>query len=177
MIREGAILPTTIFWQFSKSRLHHIPELPYNMVNSKINHPTLQVQNEGAYCQQSNGPHGCEVPSEDNAYGSPLPLPLRVIPPVMLCTLSFYTWIVLFFCHTLSNYFVVSRWNNNCPCCWYVILFVWPWSRCAIFLVSGHQQTPCISVTSQQLNCNRYCLLHHINVKFHYIWNSSNVKA
>jgi hypothetical protein len=79
------------------------------LVISKVNHPTLQVQKEGADYQHSNGPHDCEVPSEDdNALGIPLPLPLRVIPPVMLCILTFYTIIVLFFCHTLSNYFVVS---------------------------------------------------------------------
>jgi hypothetical protein len=79
------------------------------LVISKINYPTLQVQKEGADYQHSNGPHGCEVPSEDdNALGSLLPLPLRVIPPVMLCTLTFYTIIVLFFWRTSSNHFVVS---------------------------------------------------------------------
>jgi len=67
------------------------------------------MQKEGADYQHSNGPHGYEVPSEDNnAIGSPLPLPLRVIPSVMPCTLTFYAIIVLFFCHTSSNYFVVS---------------------------------------------------------------------
>jgi len=53
------------------------------------------VQKEGTDYQHSNGLHGCEVPSEDNnAYGSPLPVSLRVIPPVMLCTLTLYTIIV-----------------------------------------------------------------------------------
>jgi hypothetical protein len=67
------------------------------------------MQKEGAEYQHSNGPRSYEVPSEDNnTIGSPLPLLLRVIPPVMLCTLTFYTIIVLFFYHTLSNYFVVS---------------------------------------------------------------------
>jgi hypothetical protein len=66
------------------------------LVISKINHPTLQLQIEGAYYHYSNRPYGWEVPSEDNALGSPLPLPLRVIPSVMLCTQTFYT--CLLFC-------------------------------------------------------------------------------
>lgn len=137
------------------------------MVISNIIIPPWQVQIKGIYCHHSNGPHGCEVRSDDdNAPGSPLPLPLRVIPSVMLWTLTFYTRIVLFFCHTLSNYFVVSLWNKNCPFCWYVILFVWPRSRCAIFLVSGHLPNTLhfsyiTTITFQQ------CLLHHISVKFH----------
>jgi len=63
-------------WQFLKSRLHHWPELQRTFLNPKINHPALGVQHDGA-----EGHHGCEVPSEDSkALGSPLPVPLRVIP-------------------------------------------------------------------------------------------------
>jgi len=28
---------------------------------SKVNHPTLSVQDEGAACQHGDRPHGCEV--------------------------------------------------------------------------------------------------------------------
>jgi len=44
LIREGTRLPLVFVWQFPKSRLHHWPKLPQTSVNSKINHPTLQVQ-------------------------------------------------------------------------------------------------------------------------------------
>jgi hypothetical protein len=37
-----------------------------------MNHPTLQVQNEGADCQCSDGPHGCEVPSDNDNFPSVL---------------------------------------------------------------------------------------------------------
>jgi len=36
----------------------------------KINHPTLQVQNEGAEYQYRDGPHVCVVASEDDNFGS-----------------------------------------------------------------------------------------------------------
>ena len=42
--------------------------------------PTLQVQNEGADYQHSDGSHGSEVPSEDNnALSSALPVTLWVM--------------------------------------------------------------------------------------------------
>ena len=40
------------------------------MFNPKINYPTFQVQNEGADCEYSDGPHGCEVTSKDDNFGS-----------------------------------------------------------------------------------------------------------
>jgi hypothetical protein len=52
-------------------------ELSQNLFNLKINHSTLQVQNDSADCQYREGSHGCEVHSEGyNALGSPLPVPL-----------------------------------------------------------------------------------------------------
>ena len=75
----------------------------------------MQVQNEGGDYKHSDGRHGGEVLSEDNnATATPLPVHRRVIPLVVLCTLTFYT--IIYFCRTLSNCFVVSRWNSNCPC-------------------------------------------------------------
>jgi len=48
----------------------------------------------------------------------------------------FYTVIVfLFFYRTLSLHFVVSKWNNVCPCWQCTILFVWPWSRCVAYSI------------------------------------------
>ena len=70
MSREGEKLPLALVWQFLKSRLHHWPELPPTLFNPKINHPTLQVQYEGPDCRYSDGPHGCEVASEDDNFGS-----------------------------------------------------------------------------------------------------------
>jgi hypothetical protein len=71
------------------------------MINSKINHPTLQVLNKGADYQHSDGSRGCEVRSEDNSLGCVHPVTLRVIPRDAPYP-NFFTLIVLFFCHTLS---------------------------------------------------------------------------
>jgi hypothetical protein len=40
------------------------------LVNPKTNHANLQEQNEGADYQYSDRPHGCEVPSEEDNFGS-----------------------------------------------------------------------------------------------------------
>jgi len=158
-------LLVALIWQFPKFRLHHWPELPQTLVDPKINYPTLRVQHEGAEGQHRDGSHGCEVPSEEsNAFASPLPV-LREWFVMMLGTLTFYTVIVLFFCRTLSHKFVVSRWNNNCPR-WCVMLFFWLRSRYTNFLVPGHQQKPCISITSQQ----RLSTLQHK-------WNSTTYES
>jgi hypothetical protein len=45
----------------------------------------MQVQDEGANFQHSDKPHGCEVPTEGSTktLGSPLSVPLLVLPPAM----------------------------------------------------------------------------------------------
>ena len=70
MAREGKRLPLALVWQIPKSRVHHWLELPQTLINSKINRPTLHVQNEGADYKYIDGPHGCEVPSENDNFGS-----------------------------------------------------------------------------------------------------------
>jgi len=77
MVREGKRLPLALVWQFPKSRLHHWPEVPQALVNSKINQLTLQVQNEGADYQYSNGPNGCEVSFEEDSFWSDLWFPKK----------------------------------------------------------------------------------------------------
>jgi len=63
VVREGARLPVALAWHFPKFRRHHWPELPQMLVISKVNHPTMPAQHEGAKCHYGDGPRGCEVPS------------------------------------------------------------------------------------------------------------------
>ena len=69
MVCERKKLPMALVWQFFKSGVHHWPELQQTFFIPKIIHPTLQVQNEVAEYQYSDGPHGCVVPSEDDNFG------------------------------------------------------------------------------------------------------------
>jgi len=62
------------------------------LVISKVNHPTLQMQNEGEECHYGDGPHGCEVPSVPPK----IVTHWSILSVVVLCTLTFYTLIVLF---------------------------------------------------------------------------------
>jgi len=91
MAREGARLPLVL--DDNSLSPDFITDHNYHITKSakKINHPTFQVQNEGADYQHSDGPHGCEVLSEYNkALGSPLPVPLQVIPGAALHSCFLY---------------------------------------------------------------------------------------
>jgi len=56
----------------------------------------MQVHYKGVDYQHSVRPHGCEDPSV------PSKIVIHLAVMMMLCTLNFYTIIVLFFCLSLS---------------------------------------------------------------------------
>jgi hypothetical protein len=126
------------------------------------------MQNKGADYQHSNGLHGCGVPSEDNnALGSPLPLPLQVIPPMMLCTLTFYTWIVLL--SPILRQIILLFLDGT------ITVLVGGMSYCLFDLGLRVRSSWYLDINRHlpfQLHHNNYvstkCLLHHISVKFHY---------
>ena len=70
----------------------------------------MQVQEEGANVKHSDRPRGCEVPSEyTKTLGSPLSVPLRVLPQVMC-----FPWIIPNFLHPILIYIqqdaMLHRW-------------------------------------------------------------------
>jgi hypothetical protein len=76
--------------QFPKSRLHQWSELPQILVNPKMYHPTLLVQDEGVDYQHRDGPHDWKsLPKISNTLGSPIPVPLRVFHVAMYCNFSY----------------------------------------------------------------------------------------
>jgi hypothetical protein len=139
-------VPAAPDYKFPKPKRHHWPEQPLTLVKSKVNHPTLLVQDEGADYWYGDGPHGCEVTSRytlsnttaSASWETPV-FSLYVFDPLDVWHLSrinpniLYHNCFLFLYHTLSFQFVVSKWNNMCPCSQCSILFVWPRSRCVAF--------------------------------------------
>jgi len=109
------------------------------------------VQNEGADYQHSDGPHGCEVPSDyNNALGSFLPKPLQVIPGDALHSYFLYRNCFVFLavlrhCILLFLGEAITVLVNGMSYCLFDLGL-----RCTTFLVRGQQHIPFISIISQQ---------------------------
>lgn len=59
-MEKSSDVPAAVECQFPETKSHHWPEQPDTLVNSKVNHPTLSVQDECADYQYGDRPHGCE---------------------------------------------------------------------------------------------------------------------
>ena len=96
MVREGAGMPIAQVWQFPKTRLHHWPQLPQTLINWKINHSTLQVQNEVQTISIATGLMAVRSLPKMIIHSALLSQYLCKWFLMMLQALTFYTWTVFF---------------------------------------------------------------------------------